>query len=49
MLHRPIFGELDIFSDNCVIQNKNKITIWYIICPVVTGIFYCLTPFFGHT
>ena len=36
---RTDFGELSIFADNCEGQNKNKITIWYILWISDTGVF----------
>ena len=36
----PIFGELNICSDKCAGQKKNKIYIWYILWIVEKVLFY---------
>ena len=34
--------EFTICADNCTVQDKNNITIWYILWIVKTGVFSCV-------
>ena len=52
ILFVPTFGEFPFIADECVVQNNNKITIWYILFVVDTGVFSRVTLLFfirGHT
>ena len=40
------FVEITICADNCVVQNKNKINIWYILWLLETGFFSHMNIFF---
>ena len=43
----PTFGEITFFPDNCVGQNKNRITIWYALWLLYVELFFsCETVYF---
>ena len=45
----PTVGKLDNFSDNCVWQNKNMITIWFILWILYTVFFTMQLCFLDET